>query len=459
MQKAITRVCTIGLIMMALAAPATSQQRIVGYYASWHSGILPASAVQYSHLTHILVAFSFPNSDGSLTNDPGIPFATLVQAAHAQGVKVLISLGGAGSSSNFPAATSDSTMRSTLISNIASFLQVNEYDGVDLDWETPANTAETAQLTALVKELRAQFDLFHPAWLITMAVPPTNWGGQHFDFAGLLGSVDWFNVMCYDFYGSWSGYAGHDSPLCQPAADPTQAGSDSTSVVYLKSRGVPAPKIVLGIPFYAVQFSAHGLYQPTTVSMTLNPYYPDVLQFLATGWTYHWDPAAMSPYLLNGDSTQFVTFEDANSVRLKGEFALRQGLGGLMCWELAQDVMPGGGQPLLETMAHTMGLTTGVREGPAEPASFVLRGNFPNPFNPATTVQFELSERSEVTLEILSVLGQRIAVIRYGNLEAGSHQKVVDLSAQSSGVYFYRLLIAGNGLSTTSPVGKMVLLK
>ncbi|MGB2867386.1 MAG: glycosyl hydrolase family 18 protein [Bacteroidota bacterium] len=438
---------------------ALAQDKIVGYYASWKSGLLPATNVEYANLTHICVAFAYPNSNGSLGSDGGIPFSSLVQSAHNQGIKILISLGGGAMSTQFASATADSAVRSVFINNIVGFLQANSYDGVDIDWETPANTTETGQLTAFVRELRDRFNQVNTVWLITMAVPPTNYGGQHFDYPSIVDLVDWFNIMGYDFYGSWSGYAGHGSPLYQSPSDPNQAGSDSAAVMYMTVRGVPNSKLVLGIPFYGVQFSASGLYKQVAVATTSNPVHSDVVNYLASGWTYQWDDVSKVPYLLNSTSTQFVTFEDTNSIKLKGAFAVRKGLGGLMCWELAQGLTGDGKQPLLGAMAGSLKSLTLVERNKVAPPRLALYDNFPNPFNPATTIRFDLREESTVKLELMNDLGQKIIAWDLGSLEAGSHQQSIDLSRYSSGVYFYRLSVMGGNGEGPVAVKRMMLIK
>jgi hypothetical protein len=79
------------------------------------------------------------------------------------------------------------------------------------------------------------------------------------------------------------------------------------------------------------------------------------------------------------------------------------------------------------------------------PAVFALEQNFPNPFNPSTTIQFSLPERSNVRLEIYNSLGQRVTVLYAGEeLEAGVHQVVWNGVDQynrnvASGMYIYRI--------------------
>ncbi len=82
-----------------------------------------------------------------------------------------------------------------------------------------------------------------------------------------------------------------------------------------------------------------------------------------------------------------------------------------------------------------------------QPATFVLRQNYPDPFNPGTTIEFELPEASQVTLNVYDVVGRLVAALIDERREAGVHQVRFDGSNLASGVYFYRLQ-AGSYVST-----------
>ncbi len=88
------------------------------------------------------------------------------------------------------------------------------------------------------------------------------------------------------------------------------------------------------------------------------------------------------------------------------------------------------------------------------PNSFELKQNFPNPFNPTTSIQFSLPLQSQVTLEIYDILGRKIQTLVSENLEAGGHTYQWEASNQASGVYLYRLVT-----SEGSQIKKMTLIK
>lgn len=77
------------------------------------------------------------------------------------------------------------------------------------------------------------------------------------------------------------------------------------------------------------------------------------------------------------------------------------------------------------------------------PTDFSLKSNYPNPFNPSSTIGYELPERSEVTLSIYNMLGQRVAILIDGEIQPGRHNAVFDASALSSGNYIARFTAIG----------------
>jgi hypothetical protein len=90
---------------------------------------------------------------------------------------------------------------------------------------------------------------------------------------------------------------------------------------------------------------------------------------------------------------------------------------------------------------------------------FTLDQNFPNPFNPSTTINFSLAVDSKVSLKIFDVLGQEVATLVNGQLAAGNHPVSFDASSLNSGVYFYRIDANGNDGQKFSSVKKMILTK
>jgi hypothetical protein len=101
-------------------------------------------------------------------------------------------------------------------------------------------------------------------------------------------------------------------------------------------------------------------------------------------------------------------------------------------------------------------LVTGItrREGAAVPDAYRLEQNFPNPFNPTTTISYYLPRRDHVVIELFDELGRAIRTIFQGELTAGKHSMPVNAAHLSSGVYYYRMTTP-----TFSAVKKMEVIK
>lgn len=88
------------------------------------------------------------------------------------------------------------------------------------------------------------------------------------------------------------------------------------------------------------------------------------------------------------------------------------------------------------------------------PSEIVLNQNYPNPFNPETSISFTLPESGEANLLVYNLLGQQVATVHQGMLNAGTHTFRFDASGLSTGVYVYQLRYEGTTLNR-----KMMLIK
>jgi hypothetical protein len=105
--------------------------------------------------------------------------------------------------------------------------------------------------------------------------------------------------------------------------------------------------------------------------------------------------------------------------------------------------------------------SVGVNDDIQVPTSIKLYDNYPNPFNPSTTIKFSMNVNSDVTLSVYNVLGQLVSVMKKTNVPAGFGEFQFNAAGLSSGVYFYQMEIKNltNSSVVNSQVKKMVLLK
>lgn len=100
------------------------------------------------------------------------------------------------------------------------------------------------------------------------------------------------------------------------------------------------------------------------------------------------------------------------------------------------------------------GIITATRMDASMPLTFSLHHNYPNPFNPTTTIAYDLPFESDVTLRVFNVLGQHVASLVGERQSAGRHAVQWNAEGHSSGVYFYNLRT-----STYSETMRLLLLR
>ncbi|QFU91314.1 glycosyl hydrolase family 18 protein [Amycolatopsis sp. YIM 10] len=265
--------------------------RSVGYMPSWSGNV---NSIQYGKLTHINYAFVLPNSNGSLqaVPDPG-KLSSLVTQGHNNGVKVSLAIGGwnDGNDSAFEALAANSGSRTTFVNSVVNVVNQYNLDGVDIDWEYPDPGTSGNNFTALMQQLSTA--MHSRGKLLTAAVVS---GGNTANGVqpAVFGYVDWLNIMAYD---GGSPHANYDWSIA--------------SANEWKSRGLPAAKTVLGVPFYS------------------RPGYLTYAQLVAM------DPANANRDCVNANGAQ-QCYNGIPTIKRKTEWALANA-GGMMNWELSQD--------------------------------------------------------------------------------------------------------------------------
>ncbi|MFC4017350.1 glycosyl hydrolase family 18 protein [Micromonospora sp. GCM10011542] len=324
MSSPLRRTLAAGLLTLATAAatvtlvPTAAQAVVlpnnfksVGYLPSWAGSV---DTVQYGKLTHINYAFVLPNNDGSLRPvDNPSKLSSLVSRGHANNVKVSIAVGGwnDGNDSAFEALAANSGSRTAFVNNLVNLVNQYNLDGVDMDWEYPDPGTSASNYSQLMTQLGSA--LHSRGKLLTAAVVSEGTYVQGVP-TSVFAQVDWLNIMAYD---GGSPHSNYDWSIA--------------SVNLWKSRGLPASKAVLGIPFY----SRPGYYTYSAL-------------------------VGMDPANANRDCTTVggvqQCYNGIPTVKRKTQWALANA-GGVMNWELSQDTT--GSTSLVSAMYDTiMGGTT-----------------------------------------------------------------------------------------------------
>lgn len=354
----------LAMLLIAVSLPAAaSQRRHVGdreqviAYVFPQSHVIQPGEIAARKLTRINYAFA-NIQDGRIVavNPADAPnLATLVALKQENpSLQVVISVGGWLWSGGFSDVALTPASRSRFIDSVVEFVDRYHLDGLDIDWEFPGEVGagnrfrpeDKQNYTLLLTELHKRFQregrrLGRPL-LLSVAVGASEDFLEHTEMRRVARVVDTVNLMAYDYYepGDES-ITGNHAPLYADPADPRQASAD-LSVRLFEKAGVPARKIVLGVPFYGhvwgnVAATNHGLFQPGTAVPNAFARYNNIGALLSQGFTRYWDASSSVPYLYNAEKKEFVSYEDPESLALKCAYVERRHLGGIMFWEYSGD--------------------------------------------------------------------------------------------------------------------------
>jgi GH18 family chitinase len=294
-------------------------------------------------------------------------------------IKILASIGGWSYSYYFVDIASTTSSRNAFAKACKQFLDLfpTEFDGVDLDWEFPITGGDSQvrhtvndgnNFVSLCQAIRTEIGS-SKALTIASSQNYQNISNQY--KIGLKDYVDFISIMAYDYAGAWSSKTGMNAPLYGSGNtnDPLYQSGDSKYLVINEavqsflSIGIPSNQLVIGLPFYGrsctgVTNANNGLFQTfsgagigsfETGSLEFNDLVDgkeshDYLDWdgsnlvakSGSGYTKYWDNNEKVPYLFNGST--FISYDDTQSISTKVNYALSQGLGGVMIWELSSDL-------------------------------------------------------------------------------------------------------------------------
>ncbi len=346
--------------LMVFAAVRMEAQRkpiVVAYLFPQDAQLDPAQ-VNAKALTRVNYAFANIENGRMVTGfkHDAENFATLdaLKKANPQ-LTVLVSVGGWSWSGGFSDVSLTAESRAAFVESAMDFVSRYHLDGLDVDWEYPGmegaghkfRAEDKQNFTLLLAAVRKRFDeeTKHTGkrLYLTIAAGASDEFIDHTEMAKVAKIVDTVNLMSYDYYEpSSEPITGHHSPLYANPADPKKVSSDA-SVRAFEKAGVPAEKLLLGLPFYGhvwgeVGDTAHGLYQPgKAIPNAYAPYNAITATMLGHGFTRYWDLTSSVPYLYNAEKKIFVSYEDPESVAAKGNYVLKHKLGGIMFWSYEGD--------------------------------------------------------------------------------------------------------------------------
>ncbi len=240
----------------------------------------------------------------------------------------------------------NTAMAERLADEVIDVVKTYDYDGFDVDYEFPTGAANTkANFVHFMKALKEKFAVLGEEtgkeYIISMAVPGTQWTFDLFDMKGLSEHVSYFNMMNYDLYIGENGkYTAHHHTPAYDNYNGLSGGSVYSDIQLYLQNGIPADKIVAGCGLYAHRWNGvedggtHGLYQSGTLDYS-NIHYTDLKYGYENkgGYVKYWDEKAGAPYLYNAAQKVFISYDDEQSVELKCKITAEEGIRGIMVFD------------------------------------------------------------------------------------------------------------------------------
>jgi chitinase len=390
MTRLIVVVIALSVLLLSVAPSLDAQvaaptYRVVGYYTSYsvydEYGI---TDIPTNMLTHLVYSALDISENGQCVNadewaDLQLPYPGDTETERIRGnfkqlailkqnnpeLQIIISVGSWEQSSRFSQVAFEQEARIRFARSCIALMRQYGFDGIDIDWRFPVSGGavdglpqDRENFSLLLSEFRGQLEFWSEEdgerYLLTATAPAVEDLYTNMELERIHTDLDWINLMSYGFSGSWSDIASHHAPLYGSARDPrgidiSESYSVDGAVNAFLDIGVPASKIVVGIPFYAQAFSDvrpndyFGLFQDTSgVPNGTRPggvlYFRDLEGLLQSNeYVRFFDEESKAAWMYSADRRIGISYENRASILNKVAYVRSMGLGGVMIWELSFD--------------------------------------------------------------------------------------------------------------------------
>lgn len=402
------------LFLLVFQSTGFAQFKVIGYLPNWMNPVNTINNVDLSKLTQINLAFANPNSSGVLIPSDGVTNAnvtTVVNACHAKGVKIFMSIGGAGApATRYHNLLSNTTNMNNFVANIVSYATTYNLDGIDVDIEGDVlngSYVTAAQYEAFVLTL----DTALHAQKKEMSAALADWFGDYVTTKAAT-TFDWISIMSYD--------------AAIPPSDPVGQHAPYSMVVdnyqyWNGTKGVPANQIVIGLPAYGYGWGTYATAGNNEIA------YCDIVT------TY---PGAENNDQV-GSGNNVIYYNGIPTIVKKTDFAL-QNASGVMIWEIAEDCPTSNSASLLLAISKTVdsSVVTGIA---SSQLSGIQMNVYPNPVTDKALVKLNMQESYNGSLILCDMSGRVLSVLAQGAI-SNHGQYPFSTSELAPGMYVLKLL-------------------
>lgn len=379
-------------------------REVFGFHPYWMGTVW--QNYQFSLLTTIAYFGADISATGDMVEAHGWPVNSLINEAHRNGVRVVLTAI-LFTSSDITTLLSSSTNRNHLIQNLVTSVENAGADGVNVDFEGVSGT-QRSNLTLFLSDLTEEFHTRIPDSRVTIDVPAVDWADA-FDYSTLADVCDGLMIMGYDYHWSQAPTTGPVSPL-------TGWGTYNLTWTvndYLDKTGDAGEKLILGLPYYGYQWTAESGEPGASVVGTGEAKTYVQAEGLAESFgKLRSEEGGQIPWYRYSENSAWQQgwYDDSLSLSLKYDFANQLGLQGVGIWALGYD---GDRTELWDALAGYLEMEAAPPDTITPPdttAPGLRLATYPNPFQESLIIQYQVPENfnSPVSLAIYNVTGKKM---------------------------------------------------
>ncbi|CAF1410276.1 unnamed protein product [Adineta steineri] len=370
----------MNLVSILLAAE--QKFKIVCYFANWAvkrpgGGSMTPEDIDPCLCTHVIYAFSemdnnqlTPMEKHDIKDGSQAGFFERFNAWKSvnKNLRTLLAVGGwdMGMKDFAGIVKSEKTMVKFAESAV-KYLRKHKFDGLDLDFEYPgvdwrdSPKEDKQKFTRMCEIIYETFEKEAEAsgnerLLLTAAVAAAKINiDKAYEVDKLVPVMDWFNLMTYDFHGSWDQNRAHHSSLNSKDNEKDDTMYIDFAVKYFQKLGMPANKMMLGLGTYGRGDTPAMPYTGFKGESGFVAYYESCIQIVCEKMKETWDAKQLVPFITGPYNQPKAGVENVRSMKYKANYIKQNNLGGAMIWTLDMDDFRGqfccqGKFPLIKTI-------------------------------------------------------------------------------------------------------------